>query len=305
MAVADARGERDGFRLPAETHVGHVRLQVSDLGRALAFYHDLLGFRLVDREAETAYHSATGQLPYHFVLTRHPHARPKPPNTTGLYHVAVRFAHRLALARAFRRLAAREWPFQGFSDHKVSEAIYLTDPDGLGLELYADRPRDDWPRQEGQIAMGTEPLDVEALLAQGAGGGAWDGVDPGTDIGHVHLHVSDLARAEAFYHVLLGLDVTQRSYPGALFLSAGGYHHHLGLNLWAGQGVPPPPPDAVGLISFALHLPDGEAWRNLLARLQAADVAVEDRLAYPHALSALVRDPDGTGVELLAGQVAN
>jgi catechol 2,3-dioxygenase len=287
------------FRLPAATQIGYVHLQVSSLDKALGFYRDLLGFQEMRQETGRTVLSASGGKPYHLLLDERPGARPKPPRTTGLYHVAIRFPSRRALARVFRRLATHEWPLQGAADHRVSEAIYLADPDGIGLELYVDRPRERWSWERSQVAMATDPLDVADLLkAAKEGEEPWAGIDPGTDIGHVHLHVSDLGRAEAFYSGLLGLDVTQRSYPGALFLSAGGYHHHVGLNTWAGVGAPSPPPDSVGLRSFALRLPDGEAWRTLLARVREADVRVADGQDDEYVSSVLIRDPDGIGVEL-------
>ena len=292
------------YRLPAGTQTGRVRLRVSDLERALGFYRDLLGFDPVASEGPTVALSATRRTPYHLLLIEEPGARPKPRGTTGLYHVAIRYPNRPALARAFRRLVAHEWPLQGFADHLVSEALYLADPDGNGLELYVDRPRERWRRVNGQLEMTTDPLDVEGLLAEADGDAApWTGVDPGTDIGHVHLHVSDLRRAEAFYSGTLGLDVTQRDYPGALFLSAGGYHHHLGLNTWAGVGAPPPPPDAVGLISFALQVPDEGTWEALRQRVGVAGLEVEDGRdglagCGEGARCFLVRDPDGMGVEV-------
>lgn len=287
------------YRLAAETHIGHVHLQVSDLERTLAFYGDLLGFRQVARDGIKATLSATGRAPYQVVLTERSGARRKPGGTAGLYHVAIRFPHRRALARVFRRLVAHEWPFQGFADHLVSEALYLADPDGNGLELYVDRPREQWRRRNGQLEMATDPLDVEGLLAEADNDSTpWTGIDPGTDIGHVHLHVSDLSQAEAFYSGLLGLEVTQRSYPGALFLSAGGYHHHLGVNVWAGVSAPPPPSDAVGLLSFSLALPNEEAWQVLLRRLQESGMGMEELRTDAHATNVLIHDPDGNGVEL-------
>jgi len=296
--------ERDEFRLPAGTHIGYVHLQVSDLERSLGFYEELLGFK---RALETGHPpgvsatvalSATGGPPYHLLLTERPQARPKPPRTTGLYHLAIRFPSRQALARVFARLVSHRYLLQGASDHKVSEAVYLADPDGIGIELYADRPEQQWPWQGDQVAMATDPLDVQALLAEASiDDEPWDGVDPRTDIGHVHLHVSDLARAEAFYHGVLGLEVTQRGYPGALFLSAGGYHHHLGLNIWAGQGAPRPPLDAVGMLSFALLIPDESAWRTVLARSEAAGLEFAARTS-EQGTSALLVDPDGNGVEV-------
>lgn len=289
--------------LPKETHVGHVRLQVSDLDRALAFYRDLLGFQQASENGASAALSATGKPPYHIVLAARPGAQAKPRGTTGLYHLAIRYPSQHELARAFQRLVSHRWPFQGFADHWVSEALYLADPDGNGLELYVDRPRQQWRWQDGQIAMATEPLDVEALLAQAAAEPKpWSGIHPDTDVGHVHLQVSDLVRAEAFYQGLLGLEVTQRGYPGALFLSAGGYHHHLGINVWAGTGAPAPPPDAVGLLSFALQLPDRTSWSEVLARVEEAGVEIEASHEYPHAESVLIRDASKNGVELLVGK---
>jgi catechol 2,3-dioxygenase len=292
------------FALAAGAKVGRVHLQVADLGRSLDFYRDLLGFRQVARDGATAHLSATGAPPLHVVLGASPGARRKPAGTTGLYHVAIRFPDRRALARVFRRLAVHEWPFQGFADHRVSEALYLADPDGNGLELYVDRPEAQWTRRAGQIEMATDPLDVDDLLAAAAGDRApWRGIDPGVDVGHVHLQVADLARAEAFYGGVLGLDVTQRSYPGALFLSAGGYHHHVGLNVWAGAGAPSPPPDAVGLRSFALRIPGGDAWQSLIEHVRASGVAVEGVREDATGRAALVRDPDGIGVELVTAAV--
>ena len=285
------------YRLPIDAHIAHVNLQVKDLERALNFYADLLGFREVRQEKDTAILSATGGRPYHLLLTGRPDAITKPPHTVGLYHVAFRLPDRRELGRVFKRLIDHDWPFRGFSDHKVSEALYLSDPDGNGLELYCDRPRDLWPRNNDQIAMTTDPLDTESLLAEvGDDESQWDGVPLGSDIGHVHLQVSDLGQAEEFYNGLLGLDVTQRDYPGALFLAAGGYHHHLGLNIWAGSGAHPPPPEAVGLLSFALNIPDEETWNPLRSRVQAAQELSGDQ---KHSESrVLLRDPDHNGVEL-------
>lgn len=294
------------FRLPSDTHVGFVHLRVSDLDEARAFYAELLGFRPVQSgqnlEQDTLAFSATGAEPVHLLLTENPGARPKPPQTCGLFHVAIRLPDRQALARTFKRLLTHQWPFQGFSDHGVSEALYLADPDGLGLELYRDRPREQWPRQNGQIEMHTNPLDLQELLAEAAGeSAAWDGIDPGTDIGHVHLQVSQLAAAEDFYHNLLGLDVTQRSYRGALFFSAGGYHHHVGANIWSSQGAPPAPEDAVGLISFSLDIPEHGAWRSLVSRIGDSrdDIKIIENEA---SVSASILDPFGNGVELISSR---
>lgn len=291
----------EGYSLSPETHIGHAHLQIAEGDRALAFYQDLLGFRLISRQAGIISLSASGDYPAHILITPYPQARPKPARTSGLYHIAIRLPDRQALALLFQRLLERNYPFQGFSDHKVSEALYLADPDGNGLELYADRPRELWPVSDDQIAMATDPLDVRDLLSQ-APAEEWSGIHPSTDIGHVHLHVADLEQTEQFYRHLLGFDVTQRGYPGALFLSAGGYHHHIGANIWAGKGAPAPPADAVGLLSFSIRIPDGRDLVALLERIRSANVPIEAAREYQDALGFLVRDPSQNGVELLVAR---
>ncbi len=280
------------FRLPEAAHIGFVHLRVTDQDRALAFYRDRLGFREIERGTDSAVLSASGGLPAHILLTSQPDAPARQPRTTGLYHVAIRLPNRRALARVLRELVQQRWPLQGAADHGVSEAIYLPDPDGNGLELYTDRPRAEWSWRGDQVTMVTDPLDAEDLLAQ-ADGAPWDGIDSDTDIGHMHLQVSDLNRAEAFYSGLLGFDVTQRTYPGALFVAAGGYHHHLGLNIWAGHNAPRPAPNAVGLISYAITLPDDASRDMLVQRLTAAGIEVSNGSA------PTLHDPDGNTVVLL------
>ncbi|HEX3054266.1 MAG TPA: VOC family protein [Aggregatilineaceae bacterium] len=281
--------------LPADTHLGYVNLRVPDVLPSLGFYRELLGFRVIREEENLALLSASGHYPAQIILTGQRGARRKPARTTGLYHVAIRFGNRRALARVFRRLAEHGWPLHGNADHGVSEAIYLPDPDNNGVELYVDRAPEQWRYDEnGQVMMVTEALDIPDLLATAQDGAPWDGIDPLTDIGHIHLQVSRLRDAEAFYCDILGLDVTQRSYPGALFVAAGGYHHHIGLNTWIGEGAPPPPPDSIGLIEYALVIPAG--WDAAVDRIQAAGGLVED-----HPDGAVVRDPDGIGVVLVPG----
>jgi catechol 2,3-dioxygenase len=195
----------------------------------------------------------------------------------------------------FRRLAETRYPLQGAADHGVSEALYLADPDGNGIEIYRDRPQDEWPWQEDGLRMVTDPLDVDSLMAQRDG--PWSGLPSATRIGHVHLHVADLAQAQRFYCDLLGFGLTQRYGQSAIFLSAGGYHHHIGLNVWAGVGAPPPPSDAVGLRFFTVYLPDGAELARVAERLRAADVPLAPVESGARAEDAfVVRDPAGNGI---------
>jgi catechol 2,3-dioxygenase len=278
--------------LPPDTHIGCIELKISDLNRSLDFYSDLLGFQIVEREANRAALSPSSSAGPLIILSAIRNAQRKPPRTTGLYHVAIRIPERPALGALLRRLLEHRYPLQGAADHLVSEAVYLADPDGNGLELYIDHPRDTWPRMDGQVAMATDPLDADGLLREANQN--WNGIHPKTDIGHVHLHVSDLSQAEDFYCGLLGFEVTQRSYPGALFVSAGGYHHHLGLNVWAGHGAPPPPPAAVGLELFQVIIPDEADRQNVINRLAEAGVDISSRS------DSAVRfhDPHGNQIEL-------
>lgn len=291
-----ANNAGDG-QLPIESGIGHVCLRVGDLERALEFYADSLGLHEIKRDGATAALAAAETSPALVVLHEHAGATRRPRNTTGLFHVAIRLPTRRALARVFRRLLGMRYPFHGFSDHGVSEALYLADPDGNGLELYTDRPRSEWPYDDaGLIAMKTERLDTKALLQLVEDDETpWTGIDPDTDIGHVHLQVSDLAQAERFYHEVLGLDVMQRSYPGALFFAAGGYHHHVGANVWNSRGGTPAPNDTADLVYFQLLVPDAQAWEAVLSRADAAGVTIERR----DQTSAMLRDSDGIGVEVV------
>ncbi|HET8679168.1 MAG TPA: VOC family protein, partial [bacterium] len=260
-----------------QTTVGPVHLTVADLERSLRFYGEVLGLQVAGRHDGTVTLATTPDAPRApaiVVLSALPGASPQPPRTTGLYHLAILMPSRTALARSLAHLIETRYRLQGASDHLVSEALYLADPEGNGIELYADRPRDQWPRRGDRIAMATDPLDLENLLAElgGAGDRREFALDPATRIGHMHLRVSDLATAEAFYVGLLGFDVTVRDYPGALFVSAGGYHHHIGMNTWGSAGAPPPAPDSAGLRDYTIRLPDQAALQPILERLRTAGV---------------------------------
>ena len=238
--------------LPDDSQIGHVSLTVSSLDRSIAFYRDALGFTESRREGRTAY-LAAGEGPTLVALHEMPSAIPKPRRSAGLFHVAILVPSRAALGRSLRRLADRRWPLSGASDHLVSEALYLSDPDGLGIEIYRDRPRETWRVSNAEVIMATDPLDLENLHDEPGAEAVWTGLETGTVIGHVHLHVPHLSTAEEFYCGRVGFQPTLRGYPGALFVAAGGYHHHLGLNVWTGIGAPPPPENAVGLRSFTIE----------------------------------------------------
>jgi catechol 2,3-dioxygenase len=287
------------FSIHPETKIGHIALTVADLARSLSFYEDVLGFAVERREAEVALRAGSGK-PL-ILLAELPGARPKPQHTTGLYHYAIRLPDRPSLALILQQLQQTGYGLQGASDHGVSEALYLADPDGNGIEIYRDRPRDAWPLQDGTLEMGTAPLDMDDLLATpGAASSDWKGAPEGTDIGHMHLHVADLDAARRFYCDGLGFTLMQRYGNSALFVSAGGYHHHIGLNTWAGAGAPPPPDDAVGLTRgcsglryFALRLPDTSALDALIAHCAEVGIATTDT---PEGVR--VADPSGNTVLL-------
>ena len=284
--------------LDPRTTVGHVHLRVADLDRALEFYRDLLGFREAWRGDDTVMLSADGRYPFALGLTATADPAPAPRRRSGLYHAAFLLPGRAALGRLLRRLLEHDVALDGASDHLVSEALYLRDPEGNGLELYADRPQGLWPWNSDQVDMTTRELDLRDLLA--AGGDRSAPAPEGTRLGHVHLRVSDLRRAEAFYHEALGFDVTLRRYAGALFLSAGGYHHHLGTNVWAGQGIPPAAPTGPGLWYFTVRLPGSDDLSRAAARLRAHGVTPGPTADYGPCLGIGVADLDGILVLLTA-----
>jgi catechol 2,3-dioxygenase len=242
------------------THIGAVRLRVNDLAQAKSFYERVIGLSELESDGELVRLGPQGG-PTLVELIGDPDAPPRPAGTTGLFHLALLVPSRVELARALRRVMNGGWQFTGASDHLVSEALYLRDPEYNGIEIYRDRPRDEWSIVDGQMQMATLPLDLQGIA--GLADDSDDGMPPGTTMGHVHLQVAGLAPADNFYHRLLGLDVTVRSYPGALFMSAGGYHHHIGANTWESLNGPPPPPGATGLDSFDLVLPSADAVKGL------------------------------------------
>ena len=288
--------------IAAATTMGAVSLTVSDLARSRALYEDVIGLRPL---AEGDDGSLVLGGPDGTELVRlHPDAAAPALNrrATGLFHLAILLPTRADLGHFLLRLANAGYPLDGASDHLVSEALYLSDPDGNGIEIYRDRPRDEWRRDSsGALEMATLALDLRSIVADAATGAGPDGpavpstVPAGTVMGHVHLQVADLASTEAFYSQLLGFDVMVRGYPGALFVAAGGYHHHLGLNTWHSAGSGPAQPGAVGLRSYEVRLPTEADREAVLNRIRHAGLPLEtdDRGA------TAVRDPSGNLVALV------
>ena len=279
-------------QISAGTALGPVRLVVSDVDRQRSFYRDAIGLSQVWESDGGVSLGASAGVPL-VDLRPLPGAPSRPGHSTGLFHQALLVPDRPALARAIRRVLDTGWQFTGASDHLVSEAMYLDDPEGNGIEIYRDRPREEWPRVGGTIQMATEPMDLEGVMSE-LPAGSDAGMDAATTIGHVHLSVAELDAAERFYSGLLGFDVTVRGYPGALFVSAGGYHHHLGLNTWRSRGGPRAPAGARGLDHFTVRLAAPGELEQVAGRLDAAGVAVE-----PVAGGLLAGDPSGIRVRLL------
>jgi catechol 2,3-dioxygenase len=282
-----------GFRLPADTRLGVIRLQVADLARSLDYYQRVLGLRVLSRDATTATATlgAHGDAAPLIELHERPGATPVPRRgRLGLYHFALLLPDRAALGRFLAHLWAIGEQV-GMADHLVSEAIYLTDPDGLGIEVYADRPRSAWQRRGAALAMATDPLDV-AGLTRAAGEESWTGMPAGTRIGHVHLFVDDLDRAADVFHAALGFDrVLLPPLPGALFLSAGGYHHHVGTNTWAARAPRATDEDA-RLLEWTIVVPTQESADAAARSLAAAGYAVSQ--------DGMTIDPWGTRVRVVA-----
>jgi catechol 2,3-dioxygenase len=249
--------------------LGPVRLAVAGMEHCLELYGEVLGLRTAPTaDGWVAIGSAEHPI---YELREEPDARPRLPHTTGLYHVAILLPTRADLARVLLRLIDTGYPIEGAADHGVSEAIYLSDPEGNGIEIYRDRPRHEWPLANGTLAMATDPLDVDGLLGEaGTNGSGGRGMPNETRVGHIHLQVGDLEPAVQFYRDMLGFEVRQHFGRSVAFLSVGGYHHHIGLNTWAGIGAPPPPARTRGLRGFVVRLPSQPAVEAAIERMIAS-----------------------------------
>ena len=281
------------FQLPDNTHAGPVHLQVSDVERSIEYYEKVIGLRVLTRTSDTTALAPAGDSPPLVWLRGRPGARPVPRRGTfGLYHFAILLPDRPALGRFATHVSRLRVPI-GMADHLVSEALYLSDPDGLGIEVYADRPASTWQHRGRELAMTTDPLDIGDVMAA-ADGRAWDGAPAGTTMGHVHLHVGSLEEADAFYHAALGFDKTVWSYPGALFLGAGGYHHHLGTNTWAPG--PSAAEDQARLLEWELVVPTNDDASAAARSLEASGYRAEET-----SRGWTTRDPWGTALRIVAG----
>lgn len=279
------------FHRDPHTFVNQVHIHVKDLERSLLFYQEIIGFKLLERNEKKALLTADGKTPL-LTIEKPENVLTKEPRTTGLYHFALLLPQRSDLAKALSHLINTGYPLQGASDHHVSEAIYLADPDGNGIEIYADRPAHSWMKEDGQILMTTERLDIEDLL-QDTKSESWNGLPDHTMMGHIHLHVSDLQKAEDFYCNGLGFDVVTRYGHQATFISTGGYHHHIGLNTWNGVGAKAPAANSVGMKWFSLVFPHEEARNEAVNRLKTLGASVQEEEGI-----FITKDPSGNHIRL-------
>ncbi|MFZ0545554.1 MAG: VOC family protein [Candidatus Promineifilaceae bacterium] len=272
------------FTIHPDTTVGKVILTVSELPAMTRFYKEVIGLTLKEQTAERAILGTPNETIVE--LYGNPNAQQVEPST-GLYHMAILVPDRPSLAHWLYQFLSNGYRLPGASDHGVSEALYLNDPEGNGIEIYRDRPRSEWPMQDGQIQMVTERLDFEGLMKE-VPPTPWQKMPDETTMGHVHLKVHNIPESVAFYSDVVGFDITSDEYPGAGFVSAGGYHHHLGMNTWHSAGAQPLPPGAAGLAGYSIQLPNETARDQVVENIQNAGYGVEETADGP-----LVRDPAG------------
>ncbi|MEK5067491.1 VOC family protein [Sporosarcina sp. FSL K6-1508] len=278
------------FHKAPHIYTGEVHLNVLDLNRSVQFYQEVIGFKVLKEASNKVVLTADGKTPL-LIIEQPGNVTPKEPQKSGLYHFALLLPNRADLGAIIKHFIQQHIRI-GASDHLVSEALYLSDPDGNGIEIYTDRSPDLWSWDNGKVAMSTDPLDGESIIAESAGQN-WDGLPAGTVMGHVHLHVANLLEAKTFYNAL-GFEVVS-NYPQALFMSNGKYHHHIGLNTWNGEGAARPTSGSVGLQSYTLIYPDETTLNDAIGELKALEVEIE--------LSGsgfVVEDPSGNRINLRA-----
>lgn len=260
--------------IPENTKIQSIDIRVRDLETSLNFYSELIGFKIIDKNNTEAILSSTGELPYILKFIEDKTAPVRIEGSTGLYHMAFLFPDRKELARVFMRLFKNNIKFQGFTDHLVSEAIYLPDPDGNGVELYVDKPRNQWKQTHGQIIMDSLPLNLSIVTNELDDPEIWNGIHPDTKLGHVHFNVSDLNKAEEFYNEILGFKITNSLFPKALFYGTGGYHHHIGTNTWMLDRRANADESSLGMISYTISLPDKNIINVIADRADKAGLPV-------------------------------
>lgn len=272
------------------TFVELVELKVSDLERSLSYYQEIIGFKILEKQENKALLTADGKTAL-LSIEQRANSLPKTQKTTGLYHFALLLPTRGDLGAVLKHFIEINERV-GAGDHLVSEALYLNDPDGNGIEIYSDRPDTEWTWNGEFVAMDTLQIDAQGILAAGAST-KWEGLPEGTVMGHIHLHVSELVETEKFYK-LLGFEVVTPNYPGALFMSTGKYHHHIGLNTWAGVGAPPAGENVVGLEAFSLVYPSNEALNTAIENLKTNDMNVVEENG-----SFVTKDPSQNKIKLI------
>jgi catechol 2,3-dioxygenase len=280
-----------------ETRIGSVSLKVKDIDLVQPFYEQILGFEVLGKDGS---HVELGVDAKNALvrLQIDPSAHRRRRGTTGLYHYAILLPKRRDLAVVLDRLLSRSYPLQGASDHHVSEAVYLADPEGNGIEIYADRPRDEWYTSDGKMRMGTVALDVDDLLSTiDQQSDLEDKLPRGTRIGHIHLHVADLDKAVTFYRDVVGFELMMLYGPSAGFLSAGGYHHHIGINTWAGEDAPEPAPGSTGLVEYSILVPDSIDLAQIAARAGATGIDIDSAETYLN-----VSDPSGNRLKIMVNE---
>jgi catechol 2,3-dioxygenase len=282
----------------ADTVLGQLKLKVSNLDRSIRFYREVVGFQVLEQSPSSASLTVDGKSVF-LILEEIPNPVVTPRRShSGLYHFAILVPTREQLGLSLRNLIKSGIQI-GQGDHLVSEALYISDPYHNGIEIYRDRPRSEWNKDsEGNYVMASDPVDIDGLLEE-AGDKPWSGLSSETILGHIHLHVSDLSKSRAFYCDILGFDMVfdASRAMGAYFISAGGYHHHIGMNIWAGVGAPQPPANSTGLSYFTIVLPSVEEQGRIIERIKEAGLLVMEHDDYW-----VVKDPSGIEVRVLAAR---
>lgn len=271
------------------TFVELVELKVMDVEESLSFYQEVVGFKVLEKQENKVLLTADGKTAL-LSIEQKPNFEPKQQKTTGLYHFALLLPTRADLGAVLKHFIEINIRV-GAGDHLVSEALYLNDPDGNGIEIYSDRPDTDWKWNGDFVAMDTLQIDAQSILAEGANT-KWNGLPEGTVMGHIHLHVADLVAAQKFYNAL-GFEVVT-PYPGALFMATGKYHHHIGMNTWAGEGAPAAPENVVGLEAYTLVYPSEEVLNTALENLKTIDAPVSNENGVH-----ITKDPSQNKIKLI------